>query len=334
MRLVNISVLRPGEELSYAIKTQDGRVLLPANTMLTYNFIQRLTGFGISSVYINDDFFDEVSVRPCMSDDTKTDTLRALDNAFKTVGTKKYIDASQIKTAALNMTKDIKKAIANEPLGIINMYAISDSRCLHAINVASIVCALALEHGCETEIASDYVTASLLHDLHLKRMENDSDPTHAQDTKEYLKFVRDFSVRTYMAVGMHHERFDGTGREKIADEKISEGARMIAVADIYDSLLYGYGAYNKQDLNYAVEQLNNLAGKALDPLFVGYFNSSVAVYPTGSTVLLNNGYKAVVVAQNYKMPARPKVRLSMPMKADCIEINLMTNLTLFISKLL
>lgn len=332
MRLMNINSLKPGAKLSTTLRMQDGRVLLPADATITENYIRRLKSLGILSVYISDDLFDEVQIRPCISDETKTMALNAVMAIYKQISAKKEIDEITIRRAGKEIVKEIKSSI-KEPIGLFNMYAVSDSRCLHAVNVACIVTALALEHGCSLLTVEDYTTAALLHDIMLDSMEEDTGFKHAEEACEYLRKTKVFSARTYMSIASHHEQHDGMGGpHRLKGDKINAGAKMIAIADKYDNLVYGYNC-KPLSLHQAVEYLNMESGKSLDPQFLQYFNNSIAIYPTGATVCLNNGYKAVVVGQNEKMPTRPKVRLAMPNMEDCLLFNLITQRTVFIESI-
>jgi len=99
---------------------------------------------------------------------------------------------------------------------------------------------------------------------------------------------------------------------------------------MYDNAANGYCAYSRMKPHQALEFLNTKSGETLDPDVVSIFNSTVAIYPTGATVLLNSGHHAVVTRQNKDMPSRPVVRLLMPNRADCLEFDLQTSRTLFI----
>lgn len=317
--------------MTTAIRMQDGRILLPAGATITDIYVRRLKGFGITSVYIVDELFDEIEVRPCISDETKTKALNTVSLMYKQVASGKGFDDMALKNISKEITYEIKSSLT-EPINLFNMYAIDDPRCLHAVNVACIVAAIALERKCNYIDTEAYTAAALLHDIMLEAMTGDHDISHAGEAGEMLKKTHSFSGRVYMGVAMHHEKYDGAGGpRKLANEAINEGARMIAIADTYDNLIYGH-ACKRMGLNYAVEYLNAQAGKSLDPQLVRLFNNVVAIYPTGSTVILNNGYKAVVIGQNKEMPARPKVRLAMHKREECLQFNLLTQKTMFISK--
>jgi HD-GYP domain-containing protein (c-di-GMP phosphodiesterase class II) len=276
-----------------------------------------------------------VQLKTAISDETKTKALRSVGELIKQVGKTKSLslDSQEVRAVASDIASEVRKSVSEEPIGLFNTYAVSDPRAMHAVNVSCIVSALAHAAGCSHAAISEYAQAALLHDITLQTLEDDQKDNceHANISSEMLKKGHTTNPRTYMAVAMHHERYDGKGKPKgHKDISINEGARMIAVGDMYDNIVNGYAGYEKMTYHYAVEFINACAGRELDPKMVAFFNTNIAIYPTGATVLLNNGFKAVVVGQNENFPSRPRVRLLMPNKSDCLLFNMLTHSTLFI----
>ncbi len=90
-------------------------------------------------------------------------------------------------------------------------------------------------------------------------------PRHGAFIIERVDFLRDIAPLTLY----HHERFDGTGYPLgLAGEKIPLGARILAVADTYDSMIADR-PYRKA-LPYAkvVEEMRKASGTQLDPALV------------------------------------------------------------------
>lgn len=71
----------------------------------------------------------------------------------------------------------------------------------------------------------------------------------------------------------HHENFDGTGSpDKLRGEEIPLGSRIIAVADMYDKILYLPSASSlTARRDFAITHLNNNTGKAYDGTVVDLF---------------------------------------------------------------
>lgn len=71
------------------------------------------------------------------------------------------------------------------------------------------------------------------------------------------------------AILAHHERWDGSGYPKgLKGEEIPRAARIIAVAECYDSLLRGKTAVSKEE---AVQRIMSQAGSRFDPEVVKAF---------------------------------------------------------------
>ncbi len=329
MKLIPIRTLKVGETLSTAIRMQDGRILLPAKALITENYLKRLGDFGIHSVYVEDSNFDDIIVTPTIDADTKALALNTVATVYASIKKGVAFKEDAVKTAGAKISDAVRQTLGS-PISLFDTFAIEDERCNHAVNVATIAAAMAAEYGFNAEKMQDCVIGALLHDIMVDNMNNDDDFAHTQKAYEYLKLSRGVSARSYIGVLMHHENMDGTGGpKKLQGEAISEYAKIIAVADNYDKLVNGYGC-KKMFPHQAVEYLQAMANKQLDPEFLKIFVNSVAIYPTGATVNLNNGYKAVVVNQNFKVPTRPKVRLCMKKREECVEFNLLTERTLFI----
>src|SRR5208283_2643119 len=73
----------------------------------------------------------------------------------------------------------------------------------------------------------------------------------------------------------HHEQFDGTGYHKLIAEEIPLGARIIAVADVYDALMSDRPYRKGVSPAKAREYIETNAGKHFDPVVVEAFVSII-----------------------------------------------------------
>ncbi len=338
MRLVSIDSLSINEKVGIAIRNEDGSILLPANAVVTERYIDRLKNFGIKMVYVEDSFFEDVIIKPALSPETKAAALGAVNNMLAAIASNKEIKEADLSKCVMRMLEDIGSRVT-EPISMINMFGVKEARSHHAVNVATLVGAMAkyytYDQSINSKVVEEYVLAALYHDAYLTSMDADqSDKSHPEKVYTYLKSRRTFSAKMYMTCYMHHENFDGSGFPlKKKGEDIYIGARLLAIADLYDNLVNGYGGYKKMKEHEAYEYINAKAHTMVDSSILSCFNKSIAVYPVGSTVLLNNGYNAIVIEQTV-MPTRPKVRLSMPKKEECLLFNLVNERTMFIDKVL
>jgi HD-GYP domain-containing protein (c-di-GMP phosphodiesterase class II) len=332
MRLIRIDSLKPGDVLSTPIRNADGSLILQANKTITANYIDRLLKMNITAVYIVDDLFDDVIAEPVLDDEQKIKLLEVIDGAFEQIKRKKKFEFNVISDISGVVYENV--SMTPSPVNLINMFSIDDPRFFHSLNVGLMVAAMANEAGWDKNRAVEYITAALLHDIMLEDLTKPETIQHADNVLKFLKDQITIPARTYMACYMHHDAFDGSAghKQKMTGKEINEGARVIAVADFYENAVNGYAGFTQMKPHQALEYLNTQSGTLLDPDIINIFNTTVAIYPTGSTVMLNNGYRAIVTKQNAKTPSRPVVRLLMEKREDCLEYNLLTSRTLFIDK--
>lgn len=89
----------------------------------------------------------------------------------------------------------------------------------------------------------------------------------------------------------HHEKFDGTGYYKAAQDDIPLGARIIAVADVYDALTTDRPYRKAFSTIQAKQEILTNSGSHFDPQVVSAFNQ---IFPYLET-------------ENYLFPSREKV---------------------------
>lgn len=331
MRLIKVDSLKPGDVLSTPIRNADGSLLLQANKLITEAYISRLKGLKVSALYVVDELFDDVLATPVLNDEQKSEVLQLISETFARVKKKQTLDYDNLSGASGLIYDNV--STQQIPISLVNMFAIDEPRTFHALNVAMMVAAMSVEAGWNRTVAVDYITGAMLHDLMITDMNKAEPPAHTDEVYHCLKDMVVVPPRTYMSCYMHHDAFDGSsGNRRASGKTLNEGARMIAAADIYDNATHGYCGSPLMKPHQALEFLNTKSGTLLDPDIVKIFNTTVSIYPTGATVLLNNGYRAIVTHQNHKTPARPVVRLLMKSREDCLEFNLLTSRTLFIEK--
>jgi len=70
----------------------------------------------------------------------------------------------------------------------------------------------------------------------------------------------------------HHEKFDGTGYpSRLKKGNIPQGARVMAVADAFEAMVYGRPYRERMDIASAVKEIKKKSGKQFDPKVVEAF---------------------------------------------------------------
>jgi len=127
--------------------------------------------------------------------------------------------------------------------------------------------------------------AALLHDLGKLGVSNEvlsKIGTLSAEEKEHIKVHAKFGADLLEPVGgrmlqilplimYHHERYDGSGYQKMKGEAIPLGARIIAVADVYDSLISDRSYRQGLPPFQAKEEIVNNSGGHFDPGVVQAF---------------------------------------------------------------
>ncbi|MCR8922443.1 HD domain-containing protein [Dasania sp. GY-MA-18] len=114
-----------------------------------------------------------------------------------------------------------------------------------------------------------------------QRLENDEIAllrAHVQSSMQLLKNMPRWQAAKTM-VAQHHEAVDGTGYPNgLREEKICDGAKILAIADTFDALTHqrAYSSEQKRPIIRAVKTINDCAGKQLSEYWVGIFNQAIS----------------------------------------------------------
>ncbi len=74
----------------------------------------------------------------------------------------------------------------------------------------------------------------------------------------------------------HHEHYDGTGQNGLADEKIPLSARIVSICDVFDALISERSNKKPWSKERSLAYIKDNAGKLFDPELVKIFVSQVA----------------------------------------------------------
>ncbi|MFN3467819.1 MAG: HD-GYP domain-containing protein, partial [Candidatus Brocadiales bacterium] len=144
----------------------------------------------------------------------------------------------------------------------------------------------------------------------LKVSEYEEIKKHPQYTARFLEGLGIGNEVFRQVVLQHHERENGSGYPyKLKGEAIHEYAKIIAVAEVYEALTHNRpiraGLPPHTAMQEMLEEGVTFFGHRVTKAFIREFG----VYPVGSTVELNTGETAKVVAVHRDFPFRPVVQL-------------------------
>jgi len=154
----------------------------------------------------------------------------------------------------------------------------------HSHHVASVAKGFAQYLGMPDNEVKDIETAGLLHDIGLMSVpellgQSDStqiNPDILEKTQEHPiigeSIVSGMPVLQHVGemIRSHHENYDGSGYpDGLKAEQIPFGARIIYLANYFDSLIHGYPQERSLEKIHALEHMAEYSGSKLDPeLFV------------------------------------------------------------------
>jgi putative nucleotidyltransferase with HDIG domain len=147
----------------------------------------------------------------------------------------------------------------------------------HSSRIAIIADAVARRTTLPVTRLEDLRTAAFLHDvghMTLTAGQGFEVPGHTETGEKILRRAK-FSPDVLAYVRGHHERWDGAGKpDALAGEKIPLGARIIAVAEMYEALTAGRGVERLEALR-AFDRVSEGAGSEFDPAVVEALGQSI-----------------------------------------------------------
>ncbi len=155
----------------------------------------------------------------------------------------------------------------------------------HSVNVTKYAEAIARAMELPEEDIYILRTASLLHDIGKIGTYDNILDKKGKLTDEEFAIVREHPARgekilqpikglesVLPIIRHHHERVDGTGYpDQLKGDEISLLAKILCVADSYDSMIANRPYRTSRGKDYAIEELRRCAGTQFDPLVVETF---------------------------------------------------------------
>jgi len=329
MRRIPVEYLIPGLKVAYPVIDGQGRILINAGTILTSVMINRLKKLRYSWLYIydgNDDYAEEFII----SEIVRRKALNVVNNLYQDILKERYFAIKvanyreQLKETAAEMLAELldKKSFLLELYDIRNL---DDYTYFHSVNVALLSMATALKAGFKHEEIINLGISGLLHDIgktkvpwnilnkpgRLTPEEMEIIRIHPEKGGEIISRYLNFGNSIVQGVIQHHERLDGSGYlQGLSGDKIHKFAKIVMVADVYDAMTSKRVYRDPIDPREVYELVLALGGGEFDLSAVKNFTSSIAVYPVGARVLLNNGFEGIVNGTPVGFPDRPIIKVT------------------------
>ncbi len=343
MRLVSIEMLQPEMKIARAIY-QQGALILPAGRSNVTRYIPNLRNMGIEYVYVEDDKSEGIEIPDAVAEKTRNNCKHVLQKTIQNFSSTDRLEIDSLQQCVGDVITDILK---NPDVQVsLNDIASNDEYTFtHSVSTMVYALMIARKLNYSEQMLSLLGMGTLLHDIGKVLIDPAimfKDGTLTKQEYEYVKLHTLYGYQVLRRIAMlpeqvrlisytHHERLDGHGYPRgLMGEEISEFARIVAIADVYDALTTDRCYRKKWPASKAMDFLISRGETDFDPTLVALFTQQLAVYPNGSLVRLSNQCIGIVCDQNKSMPLRPVVRvIQKPEGKDIVpyEVDLMKELS-------
>ena len=226
------------------------------------------------------------------------------------------------RTAAALASAMLDKMLAADEVGIrlVNGSG-GDRNGAHALNVAVVAMLIGRTMGLTNTDMHDLGVGALLHDVgkidvpdRLRHAEDSFSPAETNAYRDHVaKGVLQghrmgLNAGTLAIVAQHHEHADASGFPmKLAADRLSLGARIVAIVNRYDNLCNPGARTTALTPHEAVSMMFAHSRSRFDPPVLNAFIRMMGVYPAGSLVQLTDDRYAMVVGVNSSRPLKPRV---------------------------
>lgn len=356
MRLVATATIQPGDILGQTIHRDNGTILLHNGVPLTKRLIERLEEQGITYVYIEDEETKDIDIEPAISERLRQDATSSMKKLFGNIQQSKLkANTSVIADETRNLSDIISRIMGEidsheESISLLtDIYLTDDYIFQHSLNVAIYSLAIGAQLKLNAKELSELGKGAILHDIgklfidpdivqkpdQLTDKEYEMMKTHTTLGYDYLRKNRHYSSVIAHCAFQHHERINGTGYPRgLKGSEIHLFAQIIGAADVFDAVTSNR-VYRKAMLPHeGLELLYSSAVNQFDIRIIEAFKNSVAVYPNGISVELNDNRQGVVLKQNKHICDRPVVRIlkERGQKVEPYTIDLSKQLNVIITK--
>lgn len=348
---VSVSYLQPGMVLSHNIYSDDGLLLLGADTALSASYIARLSDMGIGSVNIRTTCLECPEAQDIITHEVRRQTVSAVRGVFTKFQATKKIDVGVV----YDNVKSIVSQVVQNPNALIHMHDIRsyDNYTFgHCVNVGILSTLVGVKLGYDEWQLRQLALGGVLHDIgkmlipkQILHKPSKLDDQEMQEMQKHTELGFDILRKQGETIPLlsshvayqHHEKFDGSGYCRgLGGMEIHEFARIAAIADVFDALISDRPYRQGMLPHEAYEIIQSLSGRQFDPKILEIFVRRIALYPPGTVVQLNSGYVGIVTKVDQGLATRPFIQLILDEYGKrCISgqtIDLTKELTTFITK--
>lgn len=328
MKLVYTRSLKPQMILARPLYSEKGTLLLAEGIQLNERLVGMLDRMEVPFVYVRDDRFPDLEVRPLISHRNLGRAIRELHRTYE--------DATRNSTKAalvadFDQLFDVVRSVLDEVLSQPDLV-------VHLLDVRSND-GYSYQHSVQTMILSMMIGRRMalpeaqLHNLGLgallagigkafipSRILTRSGPL-SREERELLYHYPRFGWELLEGYGnvwptarivtlQHQERWNGSGYPSgLKGEEIHLFSRIVAVADVHDALVSRRPWREALRPYEAFAQITAESGGLFDPAVVDIYQKIVTPYPIGTWLYLSTGHIGMVTDCFVDDTLRPQVRI-------------------------
>jgi len=331
MRLVSASTVKPGAIIAKAIYNEKGQILLNEDVLLTEGIINRLKESGINNLLIKDKQTEGIQFTGTIPDSLRREAIQSINMTFSELQNNKTMNSSFVIEKASKRFSEIVRVLIteiNEKEDLMSLlseaFSYDNYIFTHSLNVTLYSLAIGIQLKLSQKELEVLGMGAIFHDIgklkvpldvllkpgKLTEAEYLSIKKHTEDGFNILRKTQTIPLLVSHCAFQHHERLNGSGYPRgIKGEEIHFFAKIIAVADVFDAVTSNRVYRNAMLPHEGLEILYAGSESLFERTIVDAFRRSVAIYPVGISVRLNDGRKGIVSRQNIGLGDRPIVRI-------------------------
>jgi len=361
MQRLPVARLRSGMVVARPIVGSSGQMLLSTGTVLNETYIHRLKEKGIPSIYIQEQAPElTVQVDDVISDKSRLRANVAVRDLMKDVKTelavarRGFVTLNDVQVRkSVNSLVDELLANRDIAVNLADIRSLDNYTFGHSVQVGVLAILTGITMGYDHLRLRDLGIGAILHDIGITRVpeaittktgaltpeEMAEMQKHCKYGFDILRYQPNISILSAHVAYQHHERHNGEGYPRgLKGDEIQEYARIVAIAEQYDSLISDRPWRAAHLPHEAVEIIAGGGDYYFDYRVVKPFLENVAVYPVGTLVELNDGTRGVVTQVQKGLTLRPSIRLLRYEDGTAIkppiEVRLLDHPTLLVSRVL
>lgn len=328
MRKISLDGAETGMILAKPIVGCQGQMLLQEGVELRPQYIVYLKRLGIDSIYIKDSRLADIELNDIIAEETRGEARALVKEIMQDFRSPSYANKGLVvkdeKIKAV-VGKILDELLENKDMVIHlqDIRAQGDYVFAHSVQCGIMATLTATKMGYKYDTLRSLAVGAILHDIGLLYVpeqllqkpgpltidEYETIKQHPLYGYEIYKRSPLYSSVAGVVIVQHHERYNGSGYPKgLEGNAIHPLAQIVALSDIYDALTSHRPYRPAYSPHKAVEMLLGFGDMFQMDLLQAFLNS-IAAYPIGTHVVLNNGESGLVIDCKPGLPLRPVVRV-------------------------